>query len=358
MQTADGTSLIASRPEPFFVDAWIKLARGESAAASVTWFPEFCHEPGVARITVTLPHQGGALSTQMQGSPRCDIDTVVPMAGRLDVAGFVPDQSEAFTPIAGLQAQLDKVPASALPGTVLTYRLHLQSMQAPSVPLDPCLPYRVRLVNRTTRVVLYEQDFLLDCGSPPVTVTDPQSQHSTYFALRYDVPVTAPTGDYDLVWQSVLKPVAAVADDVVHIQNGPAPCRDGQLRVSYGGGQGAGGSYYDVIVFRNISASTCTLFGFPGVQLTDGQSHRVPTYQQRDPMTPHLVVLGPGAVASTTISGGDSGPNGGATPCKPSGGVLVIAPGQRQQTLVRRAGMRCYDNVFLWPVVPGARGSI
>jgi Protein of unknown function (DUF4232) len=360
MQTADGHPLLTSRPEPFFVDAWIKLAPGHTAAAAVTWFPEFCHVVPVGRVSVTLPHGGGSLSTAMQGSPRCDIDTVVPQVGHLDVGGFVPNQTDPFTPLAGLQATLDKVPASVQAGSVLAYRLQLQSMDAPSVTLDPCLPYRERLVDHTTGVVLYEQDFLLnDCGaSPPIAIHDPQSNQSTYFDLRYDVPLSAPPGDYDLVWQSVLKPVNAVSDDVIHIVSGPAACRDGQLRAS-AGATGAGlGSYYDVIVFRNISATTCSLYGFPGVQLTDGDGRGVTTRQQRDSVMPHLVVLAPGATASATISGADSGPNGGATACKPFAGVLVIAPGQHRQTLVRGVGDRCYDTVSIWPVVAGTRGSL
>ena len=359
MVDTSGHALLTSHPEPFFVDAWIQLTAGHSAGAEVTWSPEFCHAPTVGRISVALPHLGGSLSTAMQGSPRCDVDTVTPMVGHLDVGGFVADQNQPFTPMAGLQAQLDKVPATALPGSLLTYRLQLQSAATPSVLLDTCLPYRARLVNDTTHVVLYEEDFLLNgCGSPPITVTDAQSQHSTFFDLRFDVPASAPPGDYDLVWQSVLKPVNAASGSVVHIQDAPPPCRDGQIAIS-AGSTGAGlGSYYDTIVFRNVSSSICSLYGYPGVQLADGSGHGVRTNEQRDPMTAHVVVLAPGRTASATISGADSGPNGGATPCKPSAGVLVIAPGQRRQTLVRHLGARCFDNVSIWPVVAGSKGSL
>src|SRR5437764_419594 len=108
-------------------------------------------------------------------------------------------------------------PASTLPGAVVAFRLQLQSMRAPSVPLDPCLPYRERLVNHRTQVVLVEEDHLVNCDSDgaPQSIGDPQSRRSTYFDLRLAVPPSAPPGDYDLVWQSVLKPVNARADDLI-----------------------------------------------------------------------------------------------------------------------------------------------
>src|SRR5437763_15781362 len=67
----------------------------------------------------------------------------------------------------------------------------------------------------------------IDCA--PQSNGDPQSRRSTYFDLRLAVPPSAPPGDYHLVWQSVLKPVNARADDGIHVQSGPPPCRDGQL---------------------------------------------------------------------------------------------------------------------------------
>ena len=358
MAAADGRVLVTSHPEPFYVDAWVRLVPGKDTSAGVTWFPELCDEPAPARVLVDLPHSGGRLSTAMRGGPRCDVNTGVPSGGHLDVDGFVPTQGESFTPMAGLQARIDKADASVAPGAVLTYRLQLQSMDAPSVSLNPCLPYRERLVDHSTQRVLIEEDHLLNCGDAQ-EITDPQSNHDTFFDMQLVVPASAPAGDYDLVWQSVLKPVSAVDEELVHVTAPVPACRDGQIRASAGFRGGAGGSYYDDIVFRNISTTTCSLYGFPGVTLADGSGRPVKTDQQRDRITPeHLVVLAPGAAASATISGADFGPNGGATPCKPSAGVLVIAPGQHVQTLVRGAAMRCYDSVDVYPVASGTRGSL
>ena len=358
MVATDGTTLLSSHPEPFFVDAWVRVAPGGGASAAVQWSPEFCHVPGVGAVRVALPHDGGSLTTPMHGGPRCDVDTVVPLVGHLNVDGFVGDQSEPFTPEAGLQAGIDKADASVAPGATLNYRLQLQSMDAPQIALDPCLPYRERLVDHATQHVLIEEDHLLNCGEAG-SITDPASNHHTFFDLQLVVPATAPAGDYDLLWQSVLKPVGAVGEALVHVTPPVPPCRDGQVSAgSDHGGGGAGGSYYERILFRNVSTSTCSLFGYPGVKLADANGRAVKTDTQRGPATSHLIVLAPGAVASATISGADSGPNGGVTPCKPTAGVLVIAPGQHLQTLVRGVGMRCYDYVTVWPVVAGTHGSM
>jgi hypothetical protein len=359
MQAADGRTLVASTPEPFYVDEWIRLAPGHSAGAFVDWMQEFCHEPPASRLVVSLPHDAGTLSTGMSGTPRCNSQTDPPSAGRLDVEGFRSTADRPFTPLAGLEARIDNADVAVAPGATLDYQLHLASMDAPSVALNPCLPYRERLVDHVTRRVLVEEDHLLNCGAAPARITDPQSMHDTVFDLELVVPADAPAGGYDLLWQSVLKPVAAVDEQLVKVTQPVPACRDGQVSASAGNRGAAGGSYYDVIVFRNISTTTCSLFGYPGVALTDASGQAVTTdLQHGPPGNGRLVVLAPGASASTTISGGDSGPNGGATACRPTAGVRVIAPGQHRQTLVRGSGMRCYDTVTVWPVVAGTRGSI
>jgi len=365
MQTADGHPLLTSTPEPFFVDAWVKLAPGASATSDVTWFPEFCHEPGVGRVSIALPHSGGALSTAMQGSPRCDIDTVVPQVGHLDVGGFVPNQTDPFTPLAGLQAQLDRVPVSVAPGAALTYRLQLQSMHARQVVMSSCLPYRVRLVNRGTHVV-YEQDFVLNgCELGPVTIWNPPSRQTTYFHLQVAVPPSAPPGDYDLIWQSVLKPVNAVSDTVVHVQTGPAPCRDGQLTAtdSKRGRWQAMNQYGHVIVLRNVSGSACSLRGYPGVRLVDIAGHAIGKdaargggYVYPDP-GPTSVVLAPHTGTASFTFGGPAMTGGGQTPCPTSTAAIVYPPGLRQQLRVNLVEPYCAGGITVTAVVAGSGGA-
>jgi len=51
---------------------------------------------------------------------------------------------------------------------------------------------------------------------------------------------------------------------------GPAGCATRDLQAKAGIAQGAAGSVYQVIVFTNISAAACTLYGYPGVSLGAG----------------------------------------------------------------------------------------
>src|ERR1700757_4722114 len=47
-------------------------------------------------------------------------------------------------------------------------------------------------------------------------------------------------------------------------------CATRDLQVTAGRAQGAAGSIYQVIKFKNISGAPCTLFGYPGVALAGG----------------------------------------------------------------------------------------
>src|SRR6202035_4683356 len=51
---------------------------------------------------------------------------------------------------------------------------------------------------------------------------------------------------------------------------GPPACPTSSLQVKLGVGQGYAGGVYVVIDFTNTGASTCSLFGYPGVSLVKG----------------------------------------------------------------------------------------
>ncbi|MEU6340784.1 DUF4232 domain-containing protein [Streptomyces sp. NPDC046977] len=51
-------------------------------------------------------------------------------------------------------------------------------------------------------------------------------------------------------------------------------CRSAQLKIAFGGSQGAAGSVERVLVFVNSGPRSCTLYGFPGVSLADGAEGR------------------------------------------------------------------------------------
>ncbi|MEV6926463.1 DUF4232 domain-containing protein [Dactylosporangium sp. NPDC051485] len=87
-----------------------------------------------------------------------------------------------------------------------------------------------------------------------------------------------------------------------------APCRTIELKISVQGapGGGAAGSQYNWLVFTNVSARTCSLYGYPGVarlagpagpQVNDPLNHMAAT-------TPARVVLAPQAAAHAVIQEG------------------------------------------------------
>lgn len=81
-------------------------------------------------------------------------------------------------------------------------------------------------------------------------------------------------------------------------------CRD--LSVSLGAPQGAAGSSYWNIRFRNVGTRRCTLSGFPRVVYTDAAGHRTgtPAGHQLGARTVHLA---PGAVAVAALQVPDAG---------------------------------------------------
>jgi hypothetical protein len=84
---------------------------------------------------------------------------------------------------------------------------------------------------------------------------------------------------------------------------GPGACPTSGLHVSIGNGNGAAGSVYYPIVFRNTSGSPCTLFGFPGVSFVTSpngsQIGDAATRQSDKPV--QTVTLSPGGVAHATL---------------------------------------------------------
>ena len=83
----------------------------------------------------------------------------------------------------------------------------------------------------------------------------------------------------------------------------------------------------------------------------------MPTRPSHDTAIPvRTVVLPPGKTASGMLSGGDFGPNGGATPCPETAGVRIIAPGLTTQVFLPDITLNCNDgNIFVTTVQRGSR---
>lgn len=84
---------------------------------------------------------------------------------------------------------------------------------------------------------------------------------------------------------------------------GPQPCPTRSLQVKPGISQGAAGSTYLAIVFTNISSTTCTLYGYPGVSLAGGSPvSQIGLAAKENPQTPRrLVTLSPGGQANALL---------------------------------------------------------
>jgi hypothetical protein len=90
---------------------------------------------------------------------------------------------------------------------------------------------------------------------------------------------------------------------------GPAGCLSSGLQAQLGASQGTAGTIYQVIDLTNTSASSCTLYGFPGVSFVTGvggtqvgapatRSHAVAATQQ---------TLAPGGKANVLLAIHDAG---------------------------------------------------
>jgi Protein of unknown function (DUF4232) len=84
---------------------------------------------------------------------------------------------------------------------------------------------------------------------------------------------------------------------------GPAACSTGDLRVSLGAANGAAGSIYYPLDFRNVSAAPCSLYGYPGVSFVAAPGTRQlgGAAARNSTFGPSLVTLAAGAVAHASV---------------------------------------------------------
>ena len=98
------------------------------------------------------------------------------------------------------------------------------------------------------------------------------------------------------------------------------------------------GSVYRYLEFKNVSATACTLYGFPGVSLLGGHPARqIGAAATRAPHSrPSLVTLAPGKTASALLHITDAGdyPQSTCHPA-PAGMLRVYPPNQTAPLTVR-----------------------
>jgi Protein of unknown function (DUF4232) len=86
----------------------------------------------------------------------------------------------------------------------------------------------------------------------------------------------------------------------------PQPCRTAMLSASLTNSQGAAGTLYSHLVFHNVSTTSCTVNGYPGVSFVDGAGHQIGAPAQRAPGYGGAVTVGPGQSAGAVFALHDS----------------------------------------------------
>lgn len=115
------------------------------------------------------------------------------------------------------------------------------------------------------------------------------------------------------------------------VASGPARCKVSELSATAANPQGAMGSIGQEITLQNMSRSTCTLFGYPGLALLGANGQALPTTVQRGPsvvvqaQAPARVTVAPGHYASFVIGYADATGYGNQV-CPTSVNVEVTPP--------------------------------
>ena len=124
---------------------------------------------------------------------------------------------------------------------------------------------------------------------------------------------------------------------------GAAACSSSNLHISLGNGGAGAGTDFTVIDFTNSGGAPCTLYGFPGVSLTNSSGAQIGAAATRNPSKASTVVtLAPGAKASAEL-GVANAENYPAATCKPtpSAQLKVFPPNQTQAIEVAFATTGC-----------------
>jgi uncharacterized protein DUF4232 len=144
---------------------------------------------------------------------------------------------------------------------------------------------------------------------------------------------------------------------------GPPACPTSSLQVKLGVGQGYAGGVYVVIDFTNTGASTCTLFGYPGVSLVKGPPYtQIGLAAKRSTTTPKAVVtLAPGATANALLQIVDAlnYPSASCAPTKATA-LKIYPPNQTEPVYLPNTSSGCAKPVqimYIGAVRPGSGSS-
>ncbi len=127
-------------------------------------------------------------------------------------------------------------------------------------------------------------------------------------------------------------------------------CTGGALRIAAVGGEGAAGHGYYMLDFKNETRSTCSLYGYPGLDAVTSHGH-VLAHAKREPNPghrAHTIVLAPKAHATALVGFADMRAGG---EC-PLAHHVAITPPNTSRTVHRTRPTYLCD-LFVRPVVAG-----
>lgn len=141
----------------------------------------------------------------------------------------------------------------------------------------------------------------------------------------------------------------------------PVSCSAAQLRPAVAAQQGATGHLQMVVALHNVSATSCHLTGYPGLQLldahdrpmttkvVDGGTYDAPSY------TPRTVTLQPGGVASFAVAW-DHIPGSTGTSCPAAQKLAILPPGSSDHLTIDAPVDACGGVVHVSAIARGSNG--
>jgi hypothetical protein len=123
-------------------------------------------------------------------------------------------------------------------------------------------------------------------------------------------------------------------------------CTGSNYALSQLGSQGAAGTFELTFGFRNTSSATCSLFGYPGLQLLDAAGQDIATTTVRGGtysftnFAPANVSVGPSATAYFNVGYSDV-PTGTESSCPTAAQLQAIAPNTTTPLVVKGSFTVC-----------------
>lgn len=178
-------------------------------------------------------------------------------------------------------------------------------------------------------------------GSDPVSSAAPAAASGAGSSAGSSVTVTA----------TVTAPPSSPSVSKTAVPAGPPRCDAPALTVSIGAAEGAAGTTYRTLAFRNGGEQPCFLRGFPGVSAADAAGKGVVDAARDTSKAAVRVVLEPGRAAHALLAVSHVPPDAKACPTYPM--LLVTPPDSRRTQKVSVDVTPCARRMRVTVVLPG-----